>query len=223
MKTSTTIVEQEQMNKAVTSALSATSKRVIDCFAKSKFNTPSSSTSVYSSPPQLVAVSKTKPVHLLQACYDAGHRHFGENYVQEIIEKVPQMSKDIKWHFIGPIQSNKVNNLINKTWPHLHVIETVGSLKLANKLENAVGRVIKDPSLAKLSADTEGSSQTEPRTDPMRVLLQINTSGETQKSGVAPGEEAVALAQHVVNEVSWCGKLGLFFVGVMTEKKKIGC
>ena len=81
--------------------------------------------------PQLVAVSKTKPVEMLQACYDAGQRHFGsnpflmlaigsemifwanrENYVQEVVAKHPELPKDIRWHFIGPLQSNKVKALL---------------------------------------------------------------------------------------------------------------
>ncbi|KAL0702539.1 hypothetical protein Bca4012_058661 [Brassica carinata] len=62
---------------------------------------------------RVVAVSKTKPVSLIRQVYDAGHRSFGENYVQEIIEKAPQISRlqlpeDIEWHFIGNLQSNKV-------------------------------------------------------------------------------------------------------------------
>ena len=209
----------DTMNKAVVEALRTTRKRVADCFTNSTFAAASSSAppcppggtlkvTVYHQPPQLVAVSKTKPVHLLQACYDNEQRHFGENYVQEIIEKVPQMPADVKWHFIGPIQSNKVNKLINHTWPHLHVIETVGTLKLANKLEAAVGRVIADPSVAVLhggESSTAVSNAEPPRTEPLGVLVQVNTSGESQKSGVAPGEETIALAKHVIEQVQWCG------------------
>lgn len=62
---------------------------------------------------RLVAVSKTKPVELVQEVYDAGHRHFGENYVQELIDKAPQLPQDIKWHFIGHLQSNKAKALIS--------------------------------------------------------------------------------------------------------------
>jgi PLP dependent protein len=58
--------------------------------------------------PRLVAVSKTKPAAALQECYDAGQRHFGENYMHEVLEKAPALPKDIKWHFIGHLQSNKV-------------------------------------------------------------------------------------------------------------------
>jgi uncharacterized pyridoxal phosphate-containing UPF0001 family protein len=55
----------------------------------------------------LVAVSKTKPAEDIQILYDLGHRHFGENYVQELIEKADSLPKDICWHFIGHLQSNK--------------------------------------------------------------------------------------------------------------------
>ena len=61
---------------------------------------------------QLVAVSKTKPVELLRVAYDAGQRHFGENYVQEMVDKVPQLPADVHWHFIGTLQSNKVGALL---------------------------------------------------------------------------------------------------------------
>ncbi|GJD08433.1 Proline synthase co-transcribed bacterial homolog protein [Galdieria sulphuraria] len=57
--------------------------------------------------PRLVAVSKTKPPSLIMEAYDAGHRHFGENYVQELVEKAAALPKDIRWHFIGHLQSNK--------------------------------------------------------------------------------------------------------------------
>ncbi|KAL3148058.1 hypothetical protein ABBQ38_014344 [Trebouxia sp. C0009 RCD-2024] len=62
--------------------------------------------------PRLVAVSKTKPKELVKEAYDAGHRDFGENYVQEISEKAPQLPHDIRWHFIGHLQSNKAKAVI---------------------------------------------------------------------------------------------------------------
>lgn len=61
---------------------------------------------------RVVAASKTKSVSMLRQVYDAGHRCFGENYVQEIIEKAPQLPEDIEWHFIGNLQSNKVKPLL---------------------------------------------------------------------------------------------------------------
>jgi uncharacterized pyridoxal phosphate-containing UPF0001 family protein len=61
---------------------------------------------------RVVAASKTKSVSALQQVYEAGHRCFGENYVQEIIDKAPQLPEDIEWHFIGNLQSNKVKPLL---------------------------------------------------------------------------------------------------------------
>ncbi|THG09957.1 hypothetical protein TEA_006273 [Camellia sinensis var. sinensis] len=63
---------------------------------------------------RVVAVSKTKPISLIRQVYDSGHRCFGENYVQEIIEKAPQFHEDIEWHFVGHLQSNKVKSLLAK-------------------------------------------------------------------------------------------------------------
>jgi uncharacterized pyridoxal phosphate-containing UPF0001 family protein len=62
----------------------------------------------------LVAVSKTKPAHAVLEAYEAGHRVFGENYAQEMIEKAPDLPMDIQWHFIGHLQSNKVKAIIGE-------------------------------------------------------------------------------------------------------------
>ena len=88
-------------------------------------------------PARLVAVSKTKPVPQLMECYDAGHRDFGENYVQEIVEKAAVMPADVRWRFIGHVQSNKAKALV-KGVPGLVAVESVDSVKLANKLDAAV-------------------------------------------------------------------------------------
>jgi pyridoxal phosphate enzyme (YggS family) len=74
----------------------------------------------------LVAVSKTKPVSDIQSLYDLGHRDFGENYVQELVEKQALLPKDIRWHFIGHLQSNKVKYIA----PFVHLIHGVDSMKL---------------------------------------------------------------------------------------------
>lgn len=78
----------------------------------------------------LVAVSKTKPVEDIQALYDLGHRDFGENYVQELVDKYGQLPKDINWHFIGHLQSNKVKYIA----PFVHLIHGVDSEKLLNEI-----------------------------------------------------------------------------------------
>ena len=75
---------------------------------------------------ELIAVSKTKPVEDILCLYELGHRHFGENKVQEMIEKYERLPKDIHWHMIGHLQTNKVKFLA----PFVHLIHAVDSLKL---------------------------------------------------------------------------------------------
>lgn len=78
----------------------------------------------------LVAVSKTKPVPDIQELYNLGHRDFGENYVQELVEKYEQLPKDIHWHFIGHLQSNKVKYIA----PFVHLIHGVDSINLLKEI-----------------------------------------------------------------------------------------
>jgi len=80
---------------------------------------------------QLLAVSKTKSVEEIQALYDLGQRDFGENYVQELLEKQAQLPKDIRWHFIGHLQTNKVKFLA----PFIYMIQSVDSLKLLLEID----------------------------------------------------------------------------------------
>ena len=78
----------------------------------------------------LVAVSKTKPVEDILELYELGHRDFGENYVQELMTKSEQLPKDIRWHFIGHLQSNKVKLIV----PFVYLIHGVDSLKLLKEI-----------------------------------------------------------------------------------------
>jgi pyridoxal phosphate enzyme (YggS family) len=89
----------------------------------------------------LVAVSKTKPVEAIKELYDLGHRDFAENYVQELLQKQPQLPNDINWHFIGHLQTNKVKSIA----PFIHLIHSIDSLKLLteiNKQGSKFSRVI---------------------------------------------------------------------------------
>ncbi|XP_020573970.1 proline synthase co-transcribed bacterial homolog protein-like isoform X2 [Phalaenopsis equestris] len=137
---------------------------------------------------RVVAVGKTKPVTLIRDLYDSGHRCFGENYVQELIQKAPQLPDDIKWHFIGHLQSNKVKPLLAAV-PNLDMVESVDNEKIANLLDQTV------TNLGRRS---------------LRVLVQVNTSGEESKSGVEPSD-CVALAKHVKQNCP-----NLVFSGLMT-------
>ena len=84
----------------------------------------------------LIAVSKTKPVPMLQEAYDAGARVFGENKVQEITDKYPQLPDDIQWHMIGHLQRNKVKYIVNK----VAMIHSVDSLRLAQTIEQEAAK-----------------------------------------------------------------------------------
>ncbi len=79
---------------------------------------------------QLIAISKTKPNEDIQVLYDLGHRNFGENYVQELVEKQASLPKDINWHFIGHLQSNKVKYIA----PFVYMIHGVDSEKLLQEI-----------------------------------------------------------------------------------------
>lgn len=85
---------------------------------------------------KLVAVTKTKPVALLQEAYDAGCRLFGENKVQEMADKQPQLPADVQWHMIGHLQSNKVKYIA----PFVSLIHTVDSLKLLQEINKQAAR-----------------------------------------------------------------------------------
>lgn len=113
---------------------------------------------------QLIAVSKTKPVAAISEAYTAGQRAFGENYVQELVEKAQffQDKTDIRWHFIGPIQSNKTRDIA----AYADVVHSIERAKIAERL-----------------AAQRSSNQA-----PLQVLIQINISGEASKSGVLPTE-----------------------------------
>lgn len=140
-------------------------------------------------PVRLVAVSKTKAAPILQEAYDAGQRVFGENYVQELVEKAPVLPPDIRWHFIGHLQSNKAK--VVTQIPNLYMIESIDSVKLANAVNKHVAKV--------------------DREEKLRVMVQVNTSGETSKSGVEPGQAVTDLCLHVATQC-----LNLQLVGLMT-------
>eukprot|EP01134_Creolimax_fragrantissima_P004252 CFRG4252T1 len=139
--------------------------------------------------PTLVAVSKTKPNNDVQQAYDAGQRHFGENYMDELVAKSLVFPADVKWHFIGHLQSNKCGLLADVQ--NLYLWETCGSARTAEKMNKA------------LEKNTRPDG-------PLRTLLQINTSGENNKHGCAIAD-CVALAKYIKEE---CPRLSLD--GVMT-------
>ncbi|QZA81927.1 YggS family pyridoxal phosphate-dependent enzyme [Deefgea piscis] len=128
---------------------------------------------------KLLAVSKTFPASDIHALYQFGQRAFGENYVQELVNKCQVLAecKDIEWHFIGPLQSNKTRLVAeNAAWVH-----AIDRLKIAERL----------------------SAQRPLHLPPLNICLQINVSGETSKSGLA-ADQVIALAEQVVKLPQLC-------------------
>jgi pyridoxal phosphate enzyme (YggS family) len=120
----------------------------------------------------LLAVSKTKPAEMLREAWQQGQREFGENYLQEALDKQAALEDldGIVWHFIGPLQSNKTRAVAEQfAWVH-----SVDRLKIAKRL----------------------SEQRPAALPPLNVCLQVNISREASKSGVLP-EDALALAQEI--------------------------
>jgi pyridoxal phosphate enzyme (YggS family) len=113
---------------------------------------------------ELLAVSKTKPVSDIVLAYEAGHRSFGENYVQEGIDKIAELKHltDISWHFIGPLQSNK-SRFVAESFDWMH---SVDRYKIAKRL----------------------NEQRPPFAKPLNVCIQINIDEEESKAGVLPHE-----------------------------------
>jgi len=149
--------------------------------------------------PRLVAVSKTKPVSVVKRAYDAGQRHFGENYVQELVEKAPQMPKDVCWHYIGHLQSKKCKVLA--AMESLYMIETLDSVNLAQTLQKAAQNYNKV----------------------INVMIQINTSGQASKSGARP-EECVEIVKQVqgLKNLKFCGLMTIGDPDVPPERD-FGC
>lgn len=135
----------------------------------------------------LVAVSKTKPVEDIQALYDLGQRDFGENYVQELVSKQPVLPADIRWHFIGHLQSNKVKQIA----AFVHLIHGVDSLRLLEEIN-------------KQAAKNNRSIQ---------VLLQVHIAQEETKFGFDETELSALLGAgdklSALQNIRICGLMGM--------------
>ena len=119
----------------------------------------------------LIAVSKTKPIELMQPVYDAGCRDFGENHVQEIVDKYDKMPSDIRWHMIGHLQTNKVKYIVDK----VYMIHSVDSLHLAEVI----------------------SKEAVKKNVTVKILLEVNVAEEESKFGTTL-EECRNLYESVV-------------------------
>lgn len=141
---------------------------------------------------KLLAVSKTKPVEDIQSAIDAGQHAFGENYVQEGIEKIQYFADkhpELEWHFIGPLQSNKTRLVAE----HFDWMQTIDRAKIADRLNEQRPR----------------------HKAPLNVLIQINISDESSKSGIPP-QEMLMLAKHIENLPHLCLR-GLMAIPAPTD------
>ncbi|MEQ1799343.1 MAG: YggS family pyridoxal phosphate-dependent enzyme [Lacibacter sp.] len=143
----------------------------------------------------LVAVSKTKPVEDILELYELGQRDFGENYVQELVDKQALLPKDIRWHFIGHLQSNKVKYIA----PFVHLIHGVDSLKLLKEINKEAGK----------------------NNRVIDVLLQVYIAQEETKFGLDEEELNMIISQYadmLMPSIRICGLMGMASFSEDSEK-----
>ena len=138
-----------------------------------------------------VAVSKTKPVGDIEKIYNLGHKEFGENKVQELLDKYDKLPKDIKWHMIGHLQTNKIKKVI----PIISLIHSVDSLKLLKKINNEAIKINKVIS----------------------CLLQINISNENNKYGFTRDQIREIFNNEVLKDFKFIRIKGLMGMASFTE------
>lgn len=141
----------------------------------------------------LVAVSKTKPAETIMEAYNAGHKIFGENKVQEMIEKYEQLPKDIQWHLIGHLQTNKVKYIA----PFVHLIHSVDSLKLLKEIDKQAAK----------------NNRT------IDCLLQVHIAKEETKFGMDFNEVEALLASEDIEALKNISIRGLMGMATFTENK----
>ncbi|KAK4142805.1 uncharacterized protein C8A04DRAFT_38019 [Dichotomopilus funicola] len=150
---------------------------------------------------RLVAVSKLKPVNDILALHRApvNQLHFGENYSQELAQKAELLPRTIQWHFIGGLQSGRCKEIARI--PNVWCVSSVDSLKKAQLLDKHRGEQI----------------QTDPSVQKLNIHVQVNTSGEENKSGCAPGADVVSLCRAIVNDCPSLHLLGLMTIGAIAR------
>lgn len=143
---------------------------------------------------KLIAVTKTKPVPLLQEAYDAGSRRFGENKVQEMVEKQPQLPADVEWHLIGHLQTNKVKYIA----PFVAVIQSVDSLKLLQEINKQAAKYDRI----------------------IDCLLQIHIAEEETKFGFSPDEAEALLNMPALDQLLNIRIVGLMGLATNTDNEE---
>ena len=144
---------------------------------------------------ELIAVSKTQPLEAVLAAYEAGQRHFGENKIQEMTAKFEQAPKDIAWHMIGHVQTNKVKYMA----PFVHLIHGVESLKLAEEIDK----------------------QARKNNRTIAILLQVHIASEETKFGLSTDELLDVLAHPTLQSLTNIRIEGLMGMASFTSDQSI--
>ncbi|NNK80510.1 MAG: YggS family pyridoxal phosphate-dependent enzyme [Flavobacteriales bacterium] len=139
----------------------------------------------------LVAVSKTKPVEMIQEAYDAGQRHFGENRPQEMKQKYAELPEDIYWHMIGHLQTNKVKYIID----FVYLIHSVDRMDLLEEIEKRAARIGRK----------------------VDVLLQVHIAQEEQKFGFQKEEILDLIRKNELDRFQHVNIMGLMAMATFTE------
>lgn len=140
---------------------------------------------------KLIVVSKTQPLEKIQEAYDAGHRVFGENKVQELVPKAEALPNDIQWHLIGHLQTNKVKYIV----PFVHLIHSVDSVKLLEEIHKQakkIGRVID-------------------------CLLQVHIAEEETKFGFSRDEVVTLVNDPALQQLDHINIIGLMGMATFTD------
>ena len=143
----------------------------------------------------LVAVSKTKPVEEIESLYEIGHVDFGENKVQELVNKYTVLPKDINWHMIGHLQRNKVRQII----PFIHLIHSVDSLRLLHKINDEAKKINRK----------------------VNILIQIKISNDNSKYGFSFDEIEYLVKNGILDEYEFTNVKGLMGMATFTKDENV--
>lgn len=144
---------------------------------------------------RLVAVSKTQPLEAIRALYDAGHRIFGENKVQELMTKYPRLPADIEWHFIGHIQRNKVKSIV----PIAALIHSIDSIRLLQEVNKEAGKISRR----------------------VNCLLQFHIATEESKFGLSWEETVDLLSSDEFKEMNYVTICGIMGMATFTDNQAL--
>ncbi|KAI4223322.1 MAG: hypothetical protein L6R36_005501 [Xanthoria steineri] len=175
-----------------------------------RISSATTTTTTPQKPIRLVAVSKLKPANDILALHSPphSHLHFGENYLQELLAKAAILPQTINWHFIGALQTNKCRPLAEQVG-NLWCVESVDSIKKAEELDKGRGRLWENE---EAGGKWKGV--------PLRVCVQVNTSGEAEKSGVPPSE-AAALCKYVREKCERLRLQGVMTIGAIARSQGV--